>query len=103
MSRETDRPAGFRRRNFPEANHFVALLSERFESGIGLAAIEHGNHTDAAVERAQHFLLGDLSGGGEPFEYRQNRHALERNANAKPGRQHTRDILDKAAAGNMRE
>src|SRR5689334_22693452 len=103
MSRETDRLAAVRRRNFAEANHFVAMLRERFESGVRLAAIEHGNHADAAVERAQHFLLGNLAGGGEPFEYRQNRHALERNPNAKPGWQHTRDVFDKAAAGNMRE
>src|SRR5690348_8866669 len=103
MSREANRAATLRRHDFTEANDFFAMLGESFDSGIRLPPIEYGHHADPAIEGAQHFMLGDLSGGGQPFEYRQNRHALERYANPEPGRQHTRDIFGKAAAGNMRE
>lgn len=86
MSRETDRAAAFCRHDFAEVNDFLAVLGERFDSGIRSATIEYGHHADPAIKRAQHFLFGDPSGGGEPFEHRQNRHALKRYANPKPGR-----------------
>ena len=103
MPAESDRAAAIRRYHFTEANDLLAMLGERLGGGIRFAAIEYGHHADPAIKGAQHFMLGDLSGGGEPFERWQNRHALELNTDPKPGRQHARDILDKAAAGNVRE
>ena len=86
MSAKSDRTAAIRRHNFTEANDLLAMLGERFDGSTGLAPIEHGDHADPAIKGAQHFKFGDLSGGSEPFEHRQNRDMLKRHANAKPGR-----------------
>jgi hypothetical protein len=75
MSRETYR-AAFRRHNFAEASHFLTMLGERFDGGIRLGLIDYGHHANPTIEGPQHFTLGDLSGGSEPLEHRQDRDAL---------------------------
>ena len=65
--------------------------------------VDHGDHADAAVERAQHFRLGDAAGLRQPVEHRQHRDAREVDARAEALRQHARDVVGEAAAGDVRQ
>ncbi len=48
--------------DFAEPNHGLAVLGEALAGGVGAGAIQHGNHADAAVKRAQHFGFADAAG-----------------------------------------
>ncbi len=53
----------FRRGNeLSELHDALALALEDRGDLAGGARIDHGDHADAAVEGAQHFLLGDAAG-----------------------------------------
>lgn len=71
--------------DFTEPNHRFAVLGETFGRSIGAGAIQHDDHADAAVERAQHFGFADASGSRKPLEYRQHRNPSELQRNAEPG------------------
>ena len=46
----------------PSRTHRLAFALEHRGDRVGLARLDHRDHADAAVEGAQHFLLGDAAG-----------------------------------------
>ena len=77
-------------------------VRKRFANALGFVRIDHDHHADAAVEGPKHFLSANIAEAVEPFEHRQNRPS-EIHLRAKTIRQHSRDILGKAATGDMRQ
>ena len=43
------------RNDFAQANHRLAIGGKRVTGGVRAFRIQHGDHADAAIERAQHF------------------------------------------------
>ena len=81
----------------------LAGLAERAGNGIGLARSDDHNHADAAIEGAQHLGLGDAAGARQPAEHRRRRYGVEIEIRAEPFRQNARNVVRKAAAGDVGE
>ena len=94
MSGKSDGAASFRRNDFAKRDDFLAMRGQACGGGVRFLPVEHGHHANAAIERPQHFLFADIACRGEPFEYRQDRHAIELQADGKSRRQNARDIFD---------
>ena len=77
MSGKSNGAASFRRNDFAKRDDFLAMRCQACDGGVRFLRIEHGHHANAAIERSQHFLFVDIAGRGEPFEYRQDWHAIE--------------------------
>src|SRR5215213_3995494 len=76
-------PAGLIGPNRAEPHDRAAHTAQHCGDAIRIFQVYHRNHTDAAIERAQHFGLRDAADGGEPAEYRQHRNACEIDLRAK--------------------
>src|SRR6187397_678379 len=55
-----------------ELHDAFALALENGRDLGGRTRFDHSDHTDAAVEGAQHFLLRYATGHGQPLEHRQH-------------------------------
>src|SRR4051812_10752610 len=78
-----------------------AGLGEHIHDLIEGVGLDDRDHADAAVEGAQQFKLGNAALLGEPFEHRQHRHPRKVDAGAEMLWQHARDVVGKAAAGDV--
>src|SRR3569833_3723642 len=61
------------------------------------------DHADAAVEGAQHFLRRDVADLGQPAEHRRRVGLGQVYARAETLRQHARNVVGEAAAGDVGE
>ncbi len=86
-----------------ERHDAVAGLCERGFDRAGAVGGGDRHHADAAVERAQHFRLGDSAGPGEPLEHRKDRHAGKVDPHAETWRQDARNVVGQSAAGDVGE
>ena len=68
---------------------------------VGIGGRHVRGHADAAIEYAVHLRVGDAAGALQPIEHRVARHA-RRSSTAQARREHTRNVLDQAAAGDVR-
>src|SRR6266536_2566423 len=93
----------FRVDDFAEQRHRLAARREDLAHRIDRVCLHDGDHADAAIEGAQQLELGDAALLGQPFEHRQHRQPRQVDADAEMLRQHPRNVVGKAAAGDMGE
>ena len=80
-----------------------AVGGERRDRRVGRLRRGEDDHAEAAVERAQHFRFADAAGRGEPGEDRRRREGGKVELDRQRFGQHARQIVGKAAAGDMGE
>ena len=93
-ARRISRPIGFGAR---------PLAAERGDRRVGRGGGGEHHHAETAVEGAQHFRFADAAGLGEPGEDRRRREGGEIELDRQVVRQHARQVVGKAAAGDMGE
>src|SRR6516162_965020 len=96
-----DAMLAFGRDHLAELRHRLAGVGEDphyLVDGIGL---DDRDHTDAAVEGAQHFELGDPAPRRQPFEHGQDRQTSEIDTDAEMLWQHARNVVGETAAGDV--
>src|ERR1700688_3004429 len=81
--------------------HALAAIGEHLGDLLNGIWLDDGDHADAAVEGAQQFEFGDAPLLRQPFEHRQHRQPRQVDADAEMLRQHARDIVGEAAAGDV--
>src|SRR3984957_4656178 len=79
----------------------LAAFGEHVADRFDRVGLHDGDHADAAVEGAQQFEFGDAALLRQPFEHRQHRQPRQVDADAEMLRQHARDIVGEAAAGDV--
>src|SRR5215470_7053428 len=97
------RHPGFQRNHVAKPRHALAGVGPRLDRRLGARRIEYDHHADPAVEGAQHLRLCDAAGGSEPAEHRQRVDAPEIKLDAKSIWNDARDVVGKAAAGDVCE
>ena len=91
------------RDHLAEPHDRLSGAGELFDRGVCAAALKHGDHADATVEGAQHFMCGDVARRRQPLEHRQHRHAVQIQGDGNTFRQHAGNVVDEAAAGDVGE
>ena len=94
--------APVRASSLPSAMTLSPSAASAEHQRLGPLALDDQHHADAAIEGAQHLHLGDGAEEGEPGEDRRNPDAGKVDAGGEPLGQDPRDVVDEAAAGDVR-
>src|ERR1700722_18943598 len=95
--------AVFRLDDLTEQRDSLAGLGEHLAHRFDRVRFDDRDHADAAIKRSQQFEFGDAALRRQPFEHRQHRQPRQIDADAEMLWQHARDVVGKAAAGDMGE
>lgn len=78
-----------------------AIGLEQFHGLIGIFGVDRQHHANTHIEDIEHFHMIDFAGLLEHIENRQHRPRAEIDVRSQAVRNHTRNVFDEAAAGDM--
>ncbi|MGY3421809.1 hypothetical protein ACVWZW_002284 [Bradyrhizobium sp. F1.13.4] len=84
-----------------ELGHGLTGIGEDLHDLVDLVRFDDRDHADPAIEGPQHFEFGDAGLRGQPFEHRQHWQTRQIDTHTEMLRQHARNVVGEAAAGDM--
>ena len=91
------------RAHFADVERFLAGGAQYADGPVRIAGRHVHGHADAAVEHAVHLRIGDLAFALQPVEHHFAAPGTALQYHFQTVRQHARNVIDKSAAGDMRQ